>query len=137
MAGSRKIGGNAQSMSKNQFVHHTSFLWNANIQKMEAILAMPERQPKYRDSRSHKDFVGGVQSLLQGQFSSMDDLRCCIEENFIHTAINLGCEVEYVDFDSEIDFFDKLVQNFSRSNPRLQVTGYIDMDGNRVCSSKF
>jgi len=30
----RKIGGNAQTITKERFVHHTSFLWNYDAKKM-------------------------------------------------------------------------------------------------------
>jgi hypothetical protein len=35
--GAHKIGGNAQSISKNRWVHHTSFLWDFESTRMEYL----------------------------------------------------------------------------------------------------
>jgi lipoate-protein ligase A len=53
-----KFGGNAQSITRTRFLHHTSFLWRYNPEYMERYLQIPieKRQPEYRQSRSHKDF---------------------------------------------------------------------------------
>ncbi|XP_019053415.1 PREDICTED: putative lipoate-protein ligase A isoform X2 [Nelumbo nucifera] len=45
--GNRKFGGNAQSITKNRWVHHTSFLWDYEARNM-AYLKLPMRTPKYR-----------------------------------------------------------------------------------------
>ncbi|KAF9626225.1 hypothetical protein IFM89_031352 [Coptis chinensis] len=54
--GNRKFGGNAQSITKNRWVHHTSFLWNYDVRNM-AYLKLPSRVPEYRSARNHVDFV--------------------------------------------------------------------------------
>ncbi|XP_008806023.2 putative lipoate-protein ligase A isoform X2 [Phoenix dactylifera] len=54
--GSRKFGGNAQSITKNRWVHHTSFLWDYDIKNME-YLKIPSRAPKYRSARPHVEFL--------------------------------------------------------------------------------
>lgn len=54
--GDRKCGGNAQSLSKDRFVHHTSFLWDYRDEHM-ALLQIPDKRPDYRESRDHSDFV--------------------------------------------------------------------------------
>lgn len=56
MLGERKFGGNAQSISKQRWVHHTSFLWDYQPSLM-ACLQLPERRPDYRRSREHSEFV--------------------------------------------------------------------------------
>ncbi|KAF6165497.1 hypothetical protein GIB67_023326 [Kingdonia uniflora] len=45
--GDRKFGGNAQSITKNRWIHHTSFLWNYDVKSM-AYLKLPLRAPTYR-----------------------------------------------------------------------------------------
>jgi len=35
--GPRKMGGNAQSIIKNRWVHHTSFLWDFDVLKMRYL----------------------------------------------------------------------------------------------------
>ncbi|KAK1373366.1 BPL/LPL catalytic domain-containing protein [Heracleum sosnowskyi] len=54
--GSRKFGGNAQSITKNRWIHHTSFLWDYEINNM-AYLKLPKRAPEYRLARNHLDFI--------------------------------------------------------------------------------
>ncbi|XP_073293703.1 uncharacterized protein [Primulina huaijiensis] len=47
--GNRKFGGNAQSITKNRWVHHTSFLWDYEISQM-GYLKLPKRAPQYRQN---------------------------------------------------------------------------------------
>ena len=54
--GERKIGGNAQSIGKMGFLHHTSFLWDFNDENMD-YLSLPSKRPEYRGDRSHNDFL--------------------------------------------------------------------------------
>jgi lipoate-protein ligase A len=42
----RKFGGNAQSITKNRWVHHTSFLWDYDVKNMD-YLKIPKRAPEY------------------------------------------------------------------------------------------
>jgi lipoate-protein ligase A len=53
---SRKMGGNAQSIVKGGWLHHTSFLWDFVEDHME-YLRLPSKRPAYRADRSHLDFV--------------------------------------------------------------------------------
>ncbi|CCI42975.1 unnamed protein product [Albugo candida] len=61
--GDRKCGGNAQSIGKNRWVHHTSFLWDYDPIKMQ-LLHNPARQPKYREHRTHQDFLVPLRELV-------------------------------------------------------------------------
>lgn len=54
--GNRKFGGNAQSITKNRWIHHTSFLWDYDISNM-SYLKLPIRAPEYRKARGHLDFI--------------------------------------------------------------------------------
>ncbi|KAL0898387.1 hypothetical protein Bca101_082348 [Brassica carinata] len=45
--GDRKFGGNAQSITRNRWIHHTSFLWDYSVSNM-AYLKLPSRVPQYR-----------------------------------------------------------------------------------------
>ncbi|TQD79194.1 hypothetical protein C1H46_035232 [Malus baccata] len=54
--GNRKFGGNAQSISKNRWIHHTSFLWDYEVRNM-AYLKHPKRVPEYRLARDHLEFI--------------------------------------------------------------------------------
>lgn len=54
--GDRKVGGNAQSVSRERWVHHTSWLWDFDESNMK-LLAIPEKRPAYRADRPHTDFL--------------------------------------------------------------------------------
>ncbi|KAH7429488.1 hypothetical protein KP509_09G052000 [Ceratopteris richardii] len=65
--GELKFGGNAQSIVKDRWLHHTSFLWDFCNLRM-SYLKMPKRAPSYRAGRAHSDFV----CKLQEQFPSRE-----------------------------------------------------------------
>ena len=54
--GNRKFAGNAQGLSRDRFVHHTSILWS--FQQLDMMLLQnPEKQPDYRARRDHNEFL--------------------------------------------------------------------------------
>ena len=61
--GSRKIGGNAQAISGDKFLQHTSFLWDYQDDRM-ALLKAPEKQPAYRERREHGGFVERLKQTM-------------------------------------------------------------------------
>ena len=54
--GDRKFGGNAQTISRDRWVHHTSFLWAFAAENM-ALLRLPDKRPDYRLDRAHGEFL--------------------------------------------------------------------------------
>lgn len=54
--GTKKFGGNAQYLSKDRWLHHTSLLWDYDPGNMEYLL-FPPKTPQYRNQRSHSDFL--------------------------------------------------------------------------------
>ena len=56
LGGDRKVGGNAQCISKDKWIHHTSFLWDYDPAHM-AFLALPAKRPEYRGDRDHGAFL--------------------------------------------------------------------------------
>jgi len=54
--GEQKMGGNAQSLVQDAWLHHTSFLWDYQNEHME-YLTLPEKRPEYRGNRDHDDFL--------------------------------------------------------------------------------
>lgn len=64
--GDKKIGGNAQYIKKDRFVHHTSFLWDYNPANMNLLLH-PPKEPSYRNRRPHHEFLTTIKPHLSKQ----------------------------------------------------------------------
>lgn len=69
--GDRKIGGNAQAIIKDRWLHHTSFLWDFSESNM-AYLAMPSKRPEYRGDRQHGSFLTALHRHLPPQCRPSD-----------------------------------------------------------------
>lgn len=67
----RKVGGTAQSFSKDRVVHHVSFLWSWQSSHMEQ-LALPLKQPSYRKGRSHEEFCAKLSHLFTSKETLID-----------------------------------------------------------------
>lgn len=52
----QKVGGNAQYIAKEKWIHHTSWLWDYTQQHMD-LLRMPKKTPTYRQGREHSAFL--------------------------------------------------------------------------------
>lgn len=52
-----KFSGNAQRRLKNALIFHGTFLLRSDISLIEKLLPLPSKQPCYRESRSHADFL--------------------------------------------------------------------------------
>ncbi len=71
--GERKFSGNSMRCKRTHFLYHGTLLYGFALEQVEELLAMPMRQPKYRDNRSHRDFITNLplpaaalrQSLIQ------------------------------------------------------------------------
>lgn len=59
-----KFAGNAQSFIRERFLHHTSILWDLDIDNISKYLTLPSKRPEYRRSRTHKDFLTGLRPLF-------------------------------------------------------------------------
>jgi len=69
--GPRKMGGNAQSIVKGGWLHHTSFLWDYDGKNME-YLTLPRKRPDYRQDRDHSDFLVKLKTIYGTHESSSD-----------------------------------------------------------------
>lgn len=77
--GERKFGGNAQAISKDRWVHHTSFLWDYLPERME-LLKHPSRAPEYRAGRAHSDFIVPLREVAGLEREGfVDGLAWCLE----------------------------------------------------------
>lgn len=53
----RKISGNAQHRKRHFTLVHGTVLLKMDVSVMEQVLPMPSKEPAYRRSRSHADFL--------------------------------------------------------------------------------
>eukprot|EP00457_Paulinella_chromatophora_P012751 gb/GEZN01012985.1/.p1 GENE.gb/GEZN01012985.1/~~gb/GEZN01012985.1/.p1 ORF type:complete len:270 (+),score=13.85 gb/GEZN01012985.1/:203-1012(+) len=65
--GNKKFAGNAQSIVKDRWIHHTSFVWEEKFSKFEKYLKYPQKVPEYRQGRSHSDFLCSLDKHFQGE----------------------------------------------------------------------
>jgi len=77
----RKFGGNAQSITKNRWVHHTSFLWDYDVKNMD-YLKIPKRAPEYRLARNHTDFLCRMKEYLPSRSVFTDGVITALGEHF-------------------------------------------------------
>src|SRR5262249_45151999 len=56
-AGDRKFSGNAQQRKQRFLLHHGTLLYDFDLARVERYLRSPARQPDYRASRHHRDFL--------------------------------------------------------------------------------
>ena len=78
----KKVGGNALSIVKTRVLHHTSFLWDYDLEKMN-LLKMPEKTPEYRKNRTHQEFVCKLKDFLPSKTSLFTEVRENLKKQFI------------------------------------------------------
>ncbi len=86
--GPKKIGGNAQYIQKNRWLHHTSFLWDYDHKLMEKILLMPEKRPNYRENRTHSDFLTKLSTHFSNKDSFYQKLKMHLKDTLMAEEIS-------------------------------------------------
>lgn len=79
--GAQKFAGNAQSITKNRWIHHTSFLWDYNVKSME-YLKMPNRTPVYRLARNHVEFLCRLKDKMTSRSTFIERTISSLREHF-------------------------------------------------------
>jgi lipoate-protein ligase A len=79
--GHYKFGGNAQSICKNRWLHHSSFLWDYSSSNMEYLL-YPKKTPHYRQQRVHTEFLCRLRDYWSHQKSFREKLTEQLQEKF-------------------------------------------------------
>jgi lipoate-protein ligase A len=91
-----KFAGNAQSFIRDRILHHTSILWDLDIDNISKYLTLPSKRPAYRLNRSHRDFLTDLRPLFdpknkEQNIDYFDDF--CVGDNDIdNKAVIGGCE---------------------------------------------
>ncbi len=79
--GDYKCGGNAQYITKDRFVQHTSFLWNYLPKNMEALLN-PSKAPKYREGREHNSFLCMLKDHLPSKNTLFEKIQNLLKKEY-------------------------------------------------------
>jgi len=79
--GNLKCGGNAQYITKDRWLHHTSFLWDYRDENMEYLL-LPPKRPRYRESRAHCDFLCRLKDYAPSKEKLLGKLRETLQSQF-------------------------------------------------------
>ena len=58
--GELKFSGNSLRLKRDHLLYHGTLMYDFPLELIEQCLAMPPRQPEYRDSREHRDFVANL-----------------------------------------------------------------------------
>ena len=112
--GERKVGGNAQSISKDRWLHHTSFLWDFREETMK-FLTNPAKQPRYRANRSHSDFLAPLKTYLPDRNALATRIEAALE--------GMGLEVA----PASIEQAEDAVAAFHRGSG-VGTTGVVDLE---------
>ncbi|MBN1405662.1 MAG: lipoate--protein ligase family protein [Candidatus Omnitrophica bacterium] len=71
----KKVSGNSQARKRKFFLHHGTFLYALDLDKVSYYLKEPKKIPPYRKFRKHKDFLANlklpaseIRSLIKSAF---------------------------------------------------------------------
>jgi lipoate---protein ligase len=80
--GDRKFSGNAQRRRRRALLFHGTFLLNFDLALVSELLTMPSKQPDYRQSRGHAQFLinlpaaaNVVKAALRQTWKAVEDLK--------------------------------------------------------------
>lgn len=76
----KKISGNAQARKRKYFLHHGTFLFDLDIDKVTYYIRHPSTEPEYRRRRKHSDFLTNV------------PVKAAELEDLIKEALSASCD---------------------------------------------
>lgn len=79
--GEKKFGGNAQTITKNRWLHHTSFLWDYEESRM-GFLKIPQKAPDYRQGREHDSFITRMRHHIDSRTEFIQKIEKAVNTNF-------------------------------------------------------
>jgi lipoate-protein ligase A len=74
-----KSSGNAQRRKKHFLLFHGTFLLHFDLALVEKYLRMPSKQPDYRQSRTHKDFLTNLEVSAESVKRTLQEAWCASE----------------------------------------------------------
>lgn len=93
VADSRKVSGNAQRRLQKAFIHHGTLLYSFDIAKIERFLRHPTKEPEYRESRRHSDFVANLAATAEELKTNLRTSWNAIEESCPESLIQSAREL--------------------------------------------
>ena len=76
----QKVAGTSLFRSRNFLLYQASVLIDGRVELLERFLKHPSREPEYRAGKSHRDFVIGLNEVLEGL--SMEEVVQCLRQRF-------------------------------------------------------
>ena len=92
----KKFGGNAQYLTKNRFVHHSTLLYDYDKSLMD-LLKNPSRAPNYRGKRSHDDFLITLKKYFSTKDQFIELFTKQLEAKLTLTSIDFNTLALYLD----------------------------------------
>ena len=86
--GEKKVGGNAQYIKKDRWLHHTSFLWDYSEERMSYLLH-PKKTPPYREGRSHNDFLCRLSDYFSDPHPLIEKIKSALGKTYPLTESTL------------------------------------------------
>lgn len=88
----KKFSGNAQARKRKFFLHHGTFLYDFNLEKVPLYLKHPKKEPDYREGREHSAFLANI-SLTRKRIEKLVKKAFDCEED---PCVFLGDDLEEV-----------------------------------------
>jgi lipoate-protein ligase A len=104
LGGTQKVGGNAQSIVKTGWLHHTTFLWDYSEENMK-YLTLPKKRPEYRKDREHSSFLIKLKNAYQDQLEMNDFFQS------METVSHKNFRLEPVTLDEALSIMERVVDN--------------------------
>ncbi|KAG0497883.1 hypothetical protein HPP92_002574 [Vanilla planifolia] len=121
--GTRKFGGNAQSITKSRWIHHTSFLWDYDDDNMK-YLKIPHRAPRYRLARNHSDFLCRMKDYLTSRSTFIDETVASLDDHFDvkHVQLESVNEAKVTPYSYSTKLLEEDLQAYFSQHSSGQVT---------------
>ncbi len=124
--GEKKMGGNAQYIKKDRWLHHTSFLWDFKQERMDTLLH-PKKTPQYREGRSHNDFLCRLREHFSDLPSLVDKIKASLGNKYEVKASTLedALAVDSSDLRQSTMIVDLDIEKDRREGPGAAAITYI------------
>ena len=85
--GERKVAGTSIFRSRNYLLYQASLLYRAEVDKISALLRHPQREPDYREGRTHAEFLYGLTDIVPD--SKQDEISATLCEELPRVVTRL------------------------------------------------